>query len=73
VAPSGVLRREAIQRGYQIHKHRRIGVFLYREGRRGMANEERHQALDGAGVPHKTGNLGGQIDEAASGSLNREP
>jgi hypothetical protein len=37
-----------------------------------MADEQRHQALDGAGILHKTRNLGGQIDEAASGSLNRE-
>jgi hypothetical protein len=72
VAPSGVLRRQPAERRCQIRKHRRIGVLLDREGRRGVTDEERHHALDCTGVPHKPRDLVGQIDEAASGSLNRE-
>src|SRR6201996_7570327 len=39
VPPSGVLRRQPTQRGHQILQHGRIGIFLDRQRRRGMANE----------------------------------
>ena len=48
--PSGILRRETVQCRRQIVEHRRIGVFLDRQRRRGMANEQRHRAFARAGV-----------------------
>src|SRR5450631_380894 len=54
VGPSGVLGRQPVERGHQIVEHRRIGIFLDRQRRRGMTD------------------LGGEIDEAGTGRLNRQ-
>ena len=72
VAPTRMLRRQPVECGRQIRKHRRIGVFLNRQRRRGMANEQRHHALDRAGVLCKACDLGGEIDKAASRCLSGE-
>ncbi len=72
VGPSAVLGRKPAERRDQIVEHRRIGIFLDCQRRRGMADEQRHRALSRARLLHKLGDLGGEIDEAASRRLNRE-
>ena len=72
VAPSGVFGREAVERRRQILEHRRVGIFLDRQRRRGVADEQRHRAFSRAGLLHEFRNLGGEIDKAAPGGLDRQ-
>jgi hypothetical protein len=72
VAPSGILGREPAERRQEIVEHRRIGIFLDRQRRRGMADEQRHRALLRAGIADKSRDLGGEIDEAGAGGLDRQ-
>ncbi len=66
VGPSGILGREPIERRHQIVEHRRIGVFLNRQRRRGVADEQRHRAFLRAGILDKFRDLGGEIDKAGA-------
>ena len=42
-----VLGRKIVERGEEIDPHLRIGVLLYRERRRGVANEDRKETVLG--------------------------
>jgi hypothetical protein len=55
------------ERRHQIVEHRRIGVFLDRQRRRGVADEQRHRAFARAGLLHEFRDLGGEIGKAAPG------
>ena len=72
VAPSEVLRREMIERGGQILQHRGIGILLNRQRGRGVTNEQRHLALDGARVADEPGDISREIEKAAARGLRRE-
>ena len=71
VAPPGALGREPAERRHEIVQHRGIGVFLDRQRRRGVADEQRHRALLRAGFVDEFCDFGSEIGEAgarASGS-----
>jgi hypothetical protein len=72
VAPSGVLGREAIECRRDIREHGGIGIFLDRQRRRGVTDEQRHRALLRAGFPGEFRGLGGKIDEATPRRLHRQ-
>jgi len=72
VAPTGVLGREPAEHRHEIVEHGGIGILLDRQRRRSMADEQRHRPLSRVRVKHKLRDLGGEIDEAGAGGLNRE-
>jgi hypothetical protein len=69
VAPSGILGREPVQRRRQIDEHGRVGIFLDRERRRGVTNEQRHRAFARPRVLDEFRDFGGEIGKARARRL----
>jgi len=67
VAPSGVLGRQAIEHGREIVEHRGIGVFLNRQRRRGVTDEQCYRPFSRAGRLDELRDLAGEVDKAAAG------